>query len=126
MKIEISNGELIDKITILELKYKNITNDEEKRKNVKVELDILKESLKELNITQDSDLYKKLYDINSQLWQIEDDIRLKEKKKEFDENFIELARSVYFTNDERAKVKREIDVFTNSLIINEKSYEEYK
>ncbi len=125
MKIEISNGELVDKITILELKYKKIQNDEEKRKNVKVELDILKESLKKLNINQDSELYKKLYEINTKLWKIEDDIRLKEKNKEFDEKFIELARSVYFTNDERAKIKREIDVFTNSLIINEKSYEEY-
>ncbi|MGD8779908.1 MAG: DUF6165 family protein [Ignavibacteria bacterium] len=125
MKIEISNGELIDKITILELKYKKIQNDEEKRKNIKVELDILKESLKELNINQDSKLYKKLYDINEKLWVIEDEIRLKEKNKEFDKKFIELARSVYYTNDERAKIKREVDVFTNSLIINEKSYEEY-
>ena len=126
MKIEISTGELVDKITILELKLKNIKNDEEKLKNVKNEYDILTESLKETNITSDSELYKKLFEVNQKLWVIEDEIRLKEKNKEFDEQFIELARSVYFTNDVRAKLKREIDVATGSNIINEKSYEDYQ
>ena len=89
------------------------------------EYEILTASLKETNITQDSELYKKLYDVNQKLWNIEDDIRIKEKNKEFDEKFIELARSVYFTNDVRAAIKREIDVATGSNIINEKSYEDY-
>lgn len=126
MKIEISTGELVDKITILELKLKNIKNDEEKLRNVKNEYDILTKSLNETNITSESELYKKLFEVNQKLWNIEDDIRIKEKKKEFDEEFIELARSVYFTNDIRAKLKREIDVVTGSNIINEKSYEDYQ
>ena len=126
MKIEISTGELVDKITILELKLKNIKNDEEKLRNVKNEYDILTKSLNETNITSESELYKKLFEVNKKLWNIEDDIRIKEKKKEFDEEFIELARSVYFTNDIRAKLKREIDVVTGSNIINEKSYEDYQ
>lgn len=126
MKIEISTGELVDKLTILELKLKNIKNDEEKIKNIKKEYDILTDSLKETNITQESNLYKKLYEVNAKLWDIEDNIRLKEKNKEFDEVFVELARLVYFTNDIRAKLKREIDVTTGSNIINEKSYEEYE
>lgn len=126
MKIEISTGELVDKITILELKLKNIKNDEEKIKNVKHEFEILTESLKQTNISQESELYRKLYDVNQKLWNIEDEIRIKEKNKEFDENFIELARSVYFTNDVRARIKREIDISTGSNIINEKSYEDYE
>ncbi|MFC2135971.1 DUF6165 family protein [Bacteroidota bacterium] len=126
MKIEISTGELVDKITILELKLKNIKNDKEKIKNVKNEFDILTKSLNETNITSDSELYKKLFEVNQKLWIIEDEIRIKEKNKEFDEEFIELARSVYFTNDVRAKLKREIDVSTGSNIINEKSYEDYE
>jgi len=126
LKIEISTGELVDKITILELKLKNIKNDEEKIKNVKHEFEILTESLKQTNISQESELYRKLYDVNQKLWNIEDEIRIKEKNKEFDENFIELARSVYFTNDVRARIKREIDISTGSNIINEKSYEDYE
>ena len=125
VRIEISNGELVDKITILELKLKNIKNNDEKLINVKKEYDILNEALKLINIGVNSNLYKKLYEINKKLWDIEDKIRTKERDKEFDHEFIELARSVYFTNDIRAKLKREIDVITESIIINEKSYEEY-
>lgn len=125
MKIEISNGELVDKITILELKIKNI-KDIEKLKNVKKEYDILNEELKKLSINRDSDLYKKMYEVNTKLWNIEDNIRLKEKAKAFDDEFIALARSVYVTNDIRAKLKRDIDVATGSNIINEKAYEEYQ
>jgi len=125
MKIEISNGELVDKITILELKIKNI-KDTEKLKNVQKEFDILNEELKKLSINRDSDLYKKMYDVNTKLWNIEDNIRLKEKAKAFDDEFIALARSVYVTNDIRAKLKRDIDVATGSNIINEKAYEEYQ
>jgi len=125
VKIEISNGELVDKITILKIKSKNITNNEEKLKNVTAELNILTESLSHIDINSDSALYKKLLDINQELWDIEDKIRIKEKNQQFDSEFIELARSVYFTNDERAKLKREIDVATDSTIINEKQYEDY-
>ncbi len=125
MKFEISNGELVDKITILELKIKNIKNDEEKIKNVKKEYDILIGALNQINIDSNSYLYKNLFHVNQELWDIEDKIRLKERDKKFDEEFIELARSVYITNDRRAKLKREIDVQTGSNIINEKSYEDY-
>jgi len=125
MKIEISYGELIDKITILELKIKNIKNDEEKIKNIKNEYKILIESMDQIKIDSNSDLYKNLLEVNQELWDIEDKIRLKERDKEFDEEFVELARSVYITNDKRAKLKREIDIKTGSNIINEKSYEDY-
>lgn len=125
MKIEISNGELVDKVTILELKLKNIKNAPEKIKNIKKEYDVLSEALENIKVKKESELYISLLEINSKLWDIEDKIRLKERDKQFDTEFIELARSVYFTNDERAKIKREIDVKTGSEFINEKSYEEY-
>lgn len=124
MKIEISNGELVDKITILELKIKNI-KDTEKLKNVQKEFDILNEELKKLSINRNSELYIQMFDVNAKLWNIEDDIRKKERDKSFDDEFIALARSVYVTNDVRAKLKREIDIATDSDIINEKAYEEY-
>ncbi|MCF8260379.1 MAG: DUF6165 family protein [Melioribacteraceae bacterium] len=125
MKIEVSIGELVDKITILEIKLKNVT-DAEKIKNVKTELDILKKGLENIPINDTHKLYVDLKEINQALWDIEDKIRIKEKNKEFDQEFIELARSVYFTNDKRAMLKRAIDVESGSLIINEKQYEDYQ
>jgi hypothetical protein len=123
----VSPGELIDKITILEIKQERI-KDADKIKNVNVELELL-ETLWGGSIYESTALVAKkraeLKAINEELWVIEDDLRLKESKAEFDQEFIELARSVYFTNDRRASVKREINVSVGSNLIEEKSYQDY-
>lgn len=123
----VSPGELIDKITILEIKQERI-KDVDKVKNVKLELELL-ESLWDGSVYQSSALVVKkraeLKFINEELWVIEDDLRLKESKVEFDRDFIELARSVYLTNDRRASVKREINLEVGSKLIEEKSYQDY-
>tara|TARA_R110001592_G_scaffold313384_1_gene588768 strand:- start:653 stop:1021 length:369 start_codon:yes stop_codon:yes gene_type:complete len=119
--IPVSNGEIIDKYTILEIKLKNI-NDEIKLKNIKSEHSLLKEfvvSLEKFNITG---LLESLRKVNSELWEIEDKIREKEKIKDFGIDFIELARSVYKKNDERFNVKNQINIQTNSDLKEEKSY----
>lgn len=106
MKIEVSIGEIVDKLSILKIKSENIT-DSIKLKNVVNEYDYLFNVVEnELNISTDSELYKELLLINKKLWGIEDGIRDKEREKSFDEEFISLARSVYFTNDKRADVKK--------------------
>ena len=126
MKIEVSNGEIIDKITILQLKEKFIT-DSAKLSNIKTEIEELSSLRNEIISTPFlSTLYSLLYDVNSKLWVIEDKLRDKERNKEFDEEFIELARSVYFTNDERAKIKKDINTASGSKLVEEKSYQEYK
>jgi hypothetical protein len=123
----VSPGELIDKITILEIKQERI-KDVDKVKNVNLELELL-ESLWDGSVYQSSALVVKkraeLKFINEDLWVIEDDLRLKESKAEFDRDFIELARSVYLTNDRRASVKREINLEVGSKLIEEKSYQDY-
>jgi len=119
----VSVGELIDKITILEIK-KEFFTDETKIQNVETELKCLTESLPE-NIDVSDEFYS-LYHTNKTLWKIEDDIRKKEKLKEFDQEFIELARSVYYTNDIRAELKREINKKVGSALIEEKQYDDYK
>lgn len=124
MKVEISNGELVDKITILSLKLVNIT-DESKAENIKKEYDFLVGSLKDIGMNEHSYLYRELWQVNQELWIIEDNIREKEKGKEFGEEFIELARSVYVTNDRRCEIKKQINIETDSDIIEEKSYEDY-
>ena len=121
----ISLGELVDKISILIIKQKNIT-DETKLDHVKKELDFLQKTL--MNYVQQEKInnyLENLININSKLWNIEDDIRECERKKLFDQSFIDLARSVYFTNDERAKVKNDINKTFGSELIEVKSYEEY-
>ena len=121
----ISLGELVDKISILIIKQKNIT-DETKLDHVKKELDFLQKTL--MNYIQQEKIYnylENLININSKLWKIEDDIRECERKKLFDQTFIDLARSVYFTNDERAKVKNDINKSFGSELVEVKSYEEY-
>ena len=121
----ISLGELIDKISILIIKQKNIT-DETKLDHVKKELDFLQKTL--MNYVQQEEInnyLENLININSKLWNIEDDIRECERKKLFDQTFIDLARSVYFTNDERAKVKNDINKTFGSELVEVKSYEEY-
>ena len=121
----ISLGELVDKISILIIKEKNIT-DETKLDHVKKELDFLQKTL--MNYVQQekvNNYLENLININSKLWNIEDDIRECERKKLFDQTFIDLARSVYFTNDERAKVKNDINKTFGSELVEVKSYEEY-
>ena len=121
----ISLGELVDKISILMIKKKNIP-DSTKLQHVNKELEFLQKTLKKY-ISEDeiNKFLLKLVTINSKLWDIEDDIRECERKKLFDQTFIDLARSVYFTNDERAKVKNDINKTFGSELVEVKSYEEY-
>ena len=128
MKVEVSNGELLDKLTILELKMSNISDDK-KLINVRKEFNELNPLAKLLFEKFKDELlikYKELALINSQLWKIEDDIRECEKNKNFTEKFVELARAVYFTNDKRSDVKKQINILTGSGFIEEKSYEDYE
>ena len=119
-------GELIDKITILQIKTERMT-DPAKIDNVRHELDILGATLRtELPASPElSGLGDELKQINLQLWDIEDEIRECERRKDFGDRFIQLARSVYFTNDRRSEVKRKINLLLGSRIIEEKSYSAY-
>ena len=121
----VSLGELIDKISILHIKNINI-KDEEKLKLIREELKLLNQTLNKHIKNNDIQNYlDSLIEINSKLWVIEDDIRDCERNKKFDQTFIDLARSVYFTNDKRSEVKLEINKKFGSKIIEVKSYEEY-
>ena len=119
----ISIGELIDKITILEIKKNKLQNS--KLENVLKELSFLRKLMAKHQIEITDNLFTQLKEINLKLWNIEDQIRIKEKNKEFDNIFIELARSVYFTNDKRSEIKKRINRLSNSEITEEKSYAEY-
>ena len=119
----ISIGELIDKITILEIKQIYMTGI--KLKNINKEMKLLKNILQDKNLEINIDLIKNLKNINKKLWEIEDKIRIKESKQEFDEEFIKLARSVYIENDKRAFIKKEINQKYNSDLVEEKSYKNY-
>lgn len=119
----ISIGELVDKITILEIKKNKLQNS--KLENVLKELSFLKELIEKQKVYVNDDLFSQLKEINLSLWNIEDQIRIKEKNKEFDNTFIELARSVYFKNDKRAEIKKSINRLSNSEITEEKFYAEY-
>jgi len=126
VNIPVSLGELLDKISILEIKNKKITN-ESKLVNIKKELSGLKNVLKELdiNMSEANELFEDLYKINLSLWEIEDSIRLLEKNEDFGKDFVKLARSVYITNDKRFEVKNKINQLFKSQYIEEKSYEDY-
>ena len=127
IQINISVGELIDKITILQIKKEKI-KDSEKVKIVSHELELLENSLNSFEKSKKNELENlmtELKKINQKLWIIEDDIRLLEKNKKFDDNFIELARSVYITNDKRFEIKNKINRLFSSNIEEVKSYEEY-
>jgi len=125
MKIEVSHGEIVDKLTILQIKKENIT-DPIKLDNIVKEYDYLLSIVEnDLGISTESPEYLELLSINQELWVIEDDIRDKERIKEFDEDFIKLARSVYYTNDVRAKIKKEINLKYSSGFVEEKSYQSY-
>jgi hypothetical protein len=121
----VSLGELVDKISILHIKNINI-KDDEKLKFIREELELLNQTLNKHIKNNDIQNYlDSLIEINSRLWVIEDDIRDCERNKKFDQTFIDLARSVYFTNDKRSEVKLEINKKFGSKIIEVKSYEEY-
>lgn len=121
--VPIPPGELVDKITILEIKSERI-GDRQKLVNVRRELDLLQKTWRESNFDV-LDQTQRLKSINERLWDIEDRIRLKESSGSFDSEFIELARSVYRVNDERARVKREINESLGSTLMEEKSYQTY-
>ena len=124
--IPISWGELFDKLTILQIKLENL-QDQNALNNVKIEYDELFKIYNN-NFLEDENAIRLLADlknINKILWNIEDDIRDKERHKTFDEEFIELARSVYITNDERSRIKRNINNTFGSQFIEEKSYSDY-
>ena len=124
--VEVSVGELLDKISVLEIKKEKI-NDPEKLKFINDEYNILNEQLKN-NVKSDdklNNLFKSLKEINSKLWVIEDDKRLCEKNSDFGEKFIKLSRNVHFLNDDRAKIKLEINKHTKSKIKEIKEYTNY-
>lgn len=123
----VSFGELLDKVTILQIKSERMS-DAAKVTNVLRELHALQRTWNEhpaSNIDV-SELMNQLKAVNERLWVIEDDIRIFEKKQQFDNAFIELARSVYFENDERARIKREINTALGSAFVEEKSYQDYR
>tara|TARA_B100000575_G_scaffold293948_1_gene307195 strand:+ start:1508 stop:1897 length:390 start_codon:yes stop_codon:yes gene_type:complete len=127
IKIDVSVGEIIDKLTILDIKAGKI-DDTEKLGNILKERESLLPAiaLPAYQTDEIQQLAAELKQVNLRLWEIEDAIRLKEAKKCFDEEFIELARSVYFTNDQRALLKKQINLKTGSELVEEKSYEDYK
>ena len=125
MKVEISNGELLDKFSILEIKMGNIT-DPSKLTNIENEYKELASDCTDLlRDSTISSLYGELKSINQKLWVVEDDIRECERRKDFGQEFVSLAREVYFTNDDRARVKKEINLASGSSLIEEKSYQAY-
>ncbi len=123
ISVPISTGELLDKITILQIKQERIA-DPEKNRNVVRELQELLSVKEHHNLNSDKleELLRELKQINLELWDIEDDIRNLEYEKRFDGDFVKLARSVYITNDKRAEVKKQINLLTGSELIEEKSY----
>jgi hypothetical protein len=126
IRIPVATGELLDKITILRIKAERI-DDAGKLANIRRELDLLEGVWRGIDGGDErvADCIDRLKAVNEALWDIEDRIRAKEAREAFDEDFIELARGVYVTNDKRAAIKREINELTGSTLIEEKSYEEY-
>ena len=132
--IEISPGELWDRLTILDVKLNNIPTDEVVKldnvnfcyeKTMETYLSLVKIEAKKTNWVIAKDFYGRLYDINNKLWKVEDKLREYEREKIFDSEFIKLARSVYKLNDKRFKLKRKIDKIFGSKLLEEKSYEKY-
>jgi len=127
ISVPVSFGELLDKIAILQIKSERMT-DEAKLANVRRELDALTStwSASPASKTDISKLRAALKAVNERLWDIEDDIRIKESQKDFTEDFVQLARSVYFENDERARIKKDINLALGSTYVEEKSYQDYR
>ena len=119
MRIEVSNGEIVDKITILQIKKSKIT-DPDKLVNINNELNSLSEISTNIGVKYID--VKELERVNSQLWEVEDELRLCEAELTFGDYFIALAREVYKLNDQRAAIKKRINLYTNSELIEEKSY----
>lgn len=124
VQVKVSLGELVDKISILAIKMRKI-KEADKVAHVKVEWEVLMHSLDELKLSGIGEHLSNLETINTKLWEIEDRIRLKEKANEFDEEFIELARAVYYTNDERFKLKDSCNSTYGSELREVKSYQKY-
>ncbi len=124
MNIEVSNGEITDKLSIIEIKLERI-KDQAKLENLRKEYKILNDAVA-LILDKKHPLYLDLLRINNQLWDIEDHIRDLERAKDFGADFVQTARSVYFINDQRSEVKRAINELTGSNLVEEKSYEQYK
>jgi len=124
MKIEVSNGEITDKLTIIEIKLARI-KDQAKLTNLRKEYEILNDAVSSI-IDKSHPLYLELLKINNELWDIEDHIRDLEREKDFGEDFIQTARSVYVINDKRSEVKHAINELTGSNLTEEKSYEKYQ
>lgn len=126
IKVPVSFGEVLDKITILEIKSERI-KDEAKLKNVRLELDELCATWDEAVTDQSAiaDLREQLKAVNEELWVIEDDIRDQEAAQDFGDRFIELARAVYVTNDKRAAIKKDVNLALGSRFVEEKSYQDY-
>ena len=122
MKIQVSIGELVDKVAILSIKVKKITNSQ-KLIHVQKELDFLQKAMESIEINPDSTEVNALMRVNLKLWDLENAIRLKEKKVQFDDEFIRLARAIYRFNDERTMLKRKISLKYHSELIEEKEYE---
>jgi hypothetical protein len=123
MQIEVSHGEIVDKFTIVKIKYEKAILNTEMYWQIKKEYDYLSQIVNTINV--DTRIIDLLYNTNLILWDIEDEIRLCEKNRCFDQKFIELARAVYKTNDERAKIKKQINIISNSDLVEEKSYKNY-
>lgn len=121
--VPISLGELIDKITILKIKAKHLSGPP--LANATKELSLLQRCLDSLETSIDATLLEKLQRTNQELWDIEDQIRIKERDQDFGEKFVQLARSVYQINDQRAALKRQINIDGNSPLVEEKSYQSY-
>ena len=124
--VPVSFGELLDKIAILQIKSERMS-DAAKLANVRRELELLDAMWRRApeSRIEATDLWARLKAVNERLWVIEDDIRVKEKRQEFDAEFVRLARAVYVENDERARVKRELNLRLGSALVEEKSYEDY-
>ena len=126
IKVPVSFGEVLDKITILEIKSERI-KDDAKVRNVRLELDELTTTWNEAVPDQSAiaDLRDQLKSVNEPLWEIEDDIRDQEAAQDFGDRFIELARAVYVTNDKRAAIKKDVNLALGSRFVEEKSYQDY-
>jgi hypothetical protein len=125
MKIEVSVGEVVDRLSILEIKLERI-GDPVKLQNVRAEYDLLLKALEGAGISRESEDFEALKDVNGRLWEIEDLIRKKERAGQFDREFVELARAVYRENDKRFEIKSRINLMTGSKLVEEKEYVDYE